>query len=149
MGSFKNELLLVPIKGYQWKLGEELEYTSDSGVKVTVPKGFLFDGASIPRGLWNILRVGGVQLYGACVHDYCYRTHVVDKKTADDLFLEALLDKGVSEIKANTMYKAVDWFGSGSYKRAGLRGVLEAEALGHLEETEAIRSQGEKQDGLE
>lgn len=38
-----------------------------------IPKGFIFDGASVPRLLWPIINPTGVLLIGSLVHDFGYR----------------------------------------------------------------------------
>ncbi len=38
-----------------------------------IPKGFTFDGASIPRPLWAILSPVGLLLIPALIHDYAYK----------------------------------------------------------------------------
>lgn len=44
------------------------------GYKIIVPKGFLYDGASVPRGTWTIsgLRPDGLIRAAATVHDFLY-----------------------------------------------------------------------------
>ena len=63
-----------------------------------IPKGFTFDGASIPKFLRTFFSPVGVLLIGGLVHDYMYKyTHckpvsakgallVVDQKKADQIF---------------------------------------------------------------
>lgn len=38
-----------------------------------IPKGFIFDGASVPRFLWPIINPTGVLLLGSLFHDFGYR----------------------------------------------------------------------------
>ena len=64
----------------KWKLTENWEYTireSSTGknekVEIVIPKGFVFDGASVPRPLWAILHPSGLLLIPALVHDFAYR----------------------------------------------------------------------------
>ncbi len=87
-------------------------------VGVTCKKGLVFDGASIPKFLWN--KVGspftGNYTNAALIHDGLYKTHKVDKKTADNIFLDLMKDDKVSWWKRNIMYYAVKWFGESSWK---------------------------------
>ena len=94
-----------------WVLLESITYE-----EITVPAGFIFDGASIPVGLRPIFPHGGAKFFASCIHDYAYKTGVVSKERADALFLQAMLENGVEEWKANTMYAAVKLFGSSHYK---------------------------------
>lgn len=57
----------------QWKLVSDWTYTLPSGVTILIPKGFLFDAASVPRPLWAWLNPSGVLLIPGLIHDYGYR----------------------------------------------------------------------------
>lgn len=80
-----------------------------------VPKGFEFDGASVPQALWGFLDPAGEAFEAACVHDYLYVTTLKTKEYADDVFHKMLLRYGVSEHKALVAYRAVRRFGKGNY----------------------------------
>jgi len=80
-----------------WELTEDWKYNID-GTEYVIPKGFTFDGASIPKFLRTFFSPVGVLLIGGLVHDYMYKyTHckpvsakgallVVDQKKADQIF---------------------------------------------------------------
>ena len=80
-----------------WELVEDWKYNID-GKEYIIPKGFQFDGASIPKFLRTFFSPVGVLLIGGLVHDYMYKyTHckpvsakgallVVDQKRADQIF---------------------------------------------------------------
>ena len=55
-----------------WKLAENWEYEL-KGTRIVIPKGFIFDGASIPRPLWGILSPTGLLLIPGLIHDFGYR----------------------------------------------------------------------------
>ena len=83
---------------------------------VTVPVGFLTDGASIPRALWFWASPIGRHAQAAILHDYLceYLTiqedgHPVSitRKEADKIFKESLKILGVSNARANMMYGGV------------------------------------------
>lgn len=84
---------------------------------VYVPAGFLTDGASVPWPLWSILPPWGPYGQAAVVHDILCETmtYYVDgvevpihsRKTADDIFLEAMAVAGVSKWKRWTLYAGV------------------------------------------
>jgi len=95
----------------EWELLETIWY---KGVKV--PSGFTFDGASSPLGLRWLFPHGGKKFFGACIHDYAYKTGCCSRSTADDLFLDAMLENGVDEWKANAMYGAVRMAGMRPWK---------------------------------
>ena len=80
-----------------WELTQDWRYNLD-GTDYVIPKGFTFDGASIPKFLRTFFSPVGVLLIGGLVHDYMYKyTHckpvsakgallVVDQKKADQIF---------------------------------------------------------------
>lgn len=79
---------------------------------VEVPTRFRTDLASVPRLplVWMI--AGGIGNQASVVHDYLYRLRPdVARSVADAVFLEALLDSGVSHWRAWAMYAAVRVFG--------------------------------------
>ena len=80
-----------------WELVQDWKYNID-GVEYVIPKGFQFDGASIPKFLRTFFSPVGVLLIGGLVHDYMYKYTackpvnkkdpllVVDQKKADQIF---------------------------------------------------------------
>lgn len=58
----------------QWRLLEDWCYTlPNSDIVIVIPKGFVFDGASIPKPLWFLLSPTGLLLIPGLVHDFAYR----------------------------------------------------------------------------
>ncbi len=94
-------------------LNKSLYYESDLlGTIIKVPRGFVSDGASVPKLLWNIYPPFGKYLEAAIVHDwYCVLGHKgespIDYKMAAELFKEAMKVCGVSKWRRNKMYWAV------------------------------------------
>lgn len=87
----------------------DLSYTTNEGVTHTVLKGFITDGASIPRIFWSLIGSPFTGLYRkpSLVHDKFYATQKVTRKYADRIFLEGMKDEGVSWWRRKTMYFAV------------------------------------------
>ena len=56
----------------KWRVVEDYEFKV-SGDKFIIPKGFVFDGASIPRIFWFVLSPTGLLLIPGLFHDYGYR----------------------------------------------------------------------------
>lgn len=56
-----------------WMLVEDWQYQVTEETRVVIPKGFIFDGASIPRPLWGILSPTGLLLIPGLIHDFGYR----------------------------------------------------------------------------
>ena len=60
----------------KWRVMEDWCYPlrkDGKTIKLIVPKGFDFDGASIPRLLWFFLNPTGLLLIPGLIHDYAYR----------------------------------------------------------------------------
>ena len=67
-----------------------LVYESDVAKQTfTVPVGFKTDLASVPRMPIIFMLTGDTSSQAACLHDYLYTTHPVDRKTADAVLREA------------------------------------------------------------
>jgi hypothetical protein len=56
----------------QWEICDDFHF-SLNGTEYVVPKGFEFDGASVPKFLAMWLSPTGVLLMGGLVHDYVYK----------------------------------------------------------------------------
>ena len=81
---------------------------------ITIPKGFIFDFASIPKFAWPLVGspATGLHRYGAILHDYMYYMHFFeDRKYADDVFYAFNKQEGLSFAKNEAIYQAVRKFG--------------------------------------
>ena len=75
---------------------------------INIPKGFVFDGASVPFGLWNIFPpLDSDYLIAALLHDFLYQSEYFDRKICDEVFYTALLTMKITHCKAYLMYLAV------------------------------------------
>ena len=89
------------------------------GYKITVKKGFDFDGASIPQTLWSVY---GNPLsvkfrIAALVHDALYASQKLPRELADAIFLDLMKQHEVGYLKRQTMYYAVRSAGWYSWKQ--------------------------------
>lgn len=130
----------------QFILGEEFSQILKNGDIVTVPKGYVTDGASIPRPFWSTF-IGGpyssTALWAALTHDWRYdvnRKEAVlhylttgdarafslkreeceresSKAQVDKDFYDGLRAAGIGRIRAGLMYLAVRI--GGSWNRRG------------------------------
>tara|TARA_R100001480_G_scaffold103089_1_gene106193 strand:- start:459 stop:1037 length:579 start_codon:yes stop_codon:yes gene_type:complete len=66
-----------------WEIVKDFEYEL-RGETYVIPKGFQFDGASIPKFLHTFLSPVGVLLIGGLVHDYAYKYETLLKKNKKD-----------------------------------------------------------------
>lgn len=74
--------------------------------KILIPKGFIFDGASAPWGLWNILNPLDPDVFpAALLHDWIYRTEYFPRAKCDEMFYQAMRQCGNGVIVSNR-----NWF---------------------------------------
>lgn len=98
------------------------------GQPVLIPAGFLTDGASVPRGLWNIIPPFGRYNKAALLHDFLYKTGRmnrarVTRKQADEIFLAAMVALDVPGWQRWAMYAGVRvgaWRAWGCYRDADI-----------------------------
>jgi hypothetical protein len=85
---------------------------------ITVPAGFVTDGASVPRLFWNILGPFGSYFEPAIVHDYLYSVHNTKytRPQCDAIFLEAMACANVPWFRRNLIYRCVRLGGGSSFK---------------------------------
>lgn len=111
---------LMLLRSLTWLVGD---YTSPSGA-VTVPRGFVCDGGSIPRWFWPVIGhpLSSSVIRAACVHDWLYHIHAFDdtaydcsRREADAVFREALAVDGVGFLRRHLMWAAVRVFGLGAW----------------------------------
>jgi hypothetical protein len=100
-------------------------------IDVTIPAGFEFDLASIPRPIWPLIGSFELSLVAPLIHDYFYHYtgrpvyhrraldgqpvprgvwHEVSRAEADRIFLDLMLREGVTPWKARAAYHAVRLF---------------------------------------
>jgi hypothetical protein len=83
--------------------------------KYVVPKGFTWDGASIPRWLWWICGTPNraPRKFAACFHDWVYGTATVQMKRskADAIFRQMQVDLGTHPFPARVEWAMVRLFG--------------------------------------
>ena len=89
------------------------------GYKITVKKGFDFDGASIPQSLWSVYGnpLSGKFRIAALVHDALYVSQKLPREVADAVFLDLMKQHEVGYLKRQTMYYAVRSAGWYSWKQ--------------------------------
>ena len=96
------------------------------GYNFTIPKGFTFDLASIPRILWWLIAPFELTIVGPLIHDYIYKFggklpkqnfsykgkyRLLDQVEADTIFLKIMNIEGVPTIRQIIVYNAVRIFG--------------------------------------
>lgn len=102
-----NRPILKPVGKYQFELVENYRYRD-----IVIPKGYITDGASVPRIFWSIFPPNKAEyLSAAIVHDYLTDI-VIEKKSitfrsVDNTFKEMLIDLNVNKIEVNVLYWSV------------------------------------------
>ena len=95
-----------------WELAKD--YTLNG---TTVPQGFRFDGASIPRPLWWWNQPAGIAFPAATIHDWLYKSHAIAREESDLIFYTDLISTGVRPSVAYLMWFAARLFGGENWKR--------------------------------
>lgn len=109
-----------------WILGEEMVVEVSDGEVVTVPVGFVTDGASVPKPVQVLTRwkpFEGPQRWAGIAHDWLYHVTGYGKRRADDVFRAILEAEGASWFRRTAMYWAVRLFGHKAYNRNQERGT--------------------------
>lgn len=96
-------------------LDEDVEFT-DGDFKMTIPKGYLFDGHSVPKPFQAIFNPFGRDVYAALIHDRLYeyaKTNKVTRRYADKVYNNLMNDPlyKVSTARSIIMPMVVDFFG--------------------------------------
>ena len=101
------------------KLDEAYEVIRDISItyqrtKITVPKYFQYDGASIPPFAWQLIGTpfNPQFMIAAVFHDWLYHTHQFDRDTSDTIFYDLLIRDKVRKTKAVIMHNFVKQFGA-------------------------------------
>jgi len=108
-GSF-SPLDIRQIGDHEFKLLADLVFTDSDGTKVTVPKGFETDLASVPSQLWGLFPPADRYSEAAVLHDWEIAQSGRDKslrKAADNRFLRCMDILNVHALRRYPMYWAV------------------------------------------
>lgn len=116
---------------YEWAHGEG---GRRQRYRLTVPAGYVYDGASVPRWLWSVTGIlpDGLQREAALLHDWLYEhrgappapsyeragvrgweacAEVWTRGAADRLFGRLMREAGVPKVRRRSAYLAVRAFG--------------------------------------
>lgn len=110
-----------------WRLEADYSYP-DGPTTITVPAGFMFDLASVPRWFWWLIAPFELSVSAPLIHDFLYK-HAGDppagsvepprtytRKQADQLFRRMMEEEGVPAWRRRLAYWAVRAFGGFGWK---------------------------------
>lgn len=113
----KKSCKVMFIKDNKIELLEEVMLILNNDDNIAVSKGFICDGASIPKFFYRVIGhpFQTKFILAAVIHDYLYATHEYDKNFSDKLFLKLLKQAKVPMWKRQLMYYSVKWFGKSAW----------------------------------
>lgn len=98
-----------------FKLEVPFDFTIN-GKKFSIPAGFEFDFASIPRPFWSIFLPNDPRWQSASlIHDWLYAAEWCPRRQADDIFLCAMAEGRTPAVSRALMWWAVRAFGWSTY----------------------------------
>ena len=91
------------------RLLEALIFIDANGKKWTAPKGYVVDGATIPKMFQGFIGTpyGGQYVLASVIHDVAYYERLGTWQEVHQVFYDAMLASGVEARKASLMYIAV------------------------------------------
>lgn len=116
--NFITKIVIWLFSSRKWKLIKNWVFTWE-GVDYLIPRGFIFDGASVPRIFWFILSPVGLLLIQGLIHDFGFKYNCLRlntrKKTlvfedAGQLFFDNLFFKVGCEINGLPIINGIPWF---------------------------------------
>ena len=103
------------------RLTKNFLITLDDGMDLLIPKGFEWDGASIPNWYWfRYQPFDPMNEIASLVHDFLYVKGLLTRARADEIFHNLMLCEQNGAWKAGVMYlavRALGWTGYDSEKR--------------------------------
>lgn len=116
MGKFLDSLEVIQQSdGIHWGLASDFRYQDDSLGLITVPKGFLTDGGSVPPFVQGFINPYGKGFRAFVIHDYLYATQTHQRHDCDECLKRALRDCGENWFDANVQADAVEEGGEAAW----------------------------------
>lgn len=94
-------------KPWRFVLLKSVTVVLSNGDYITIPRGYVTDFASVPRGLRGIVSTVGNHKLAVLIHDWLYDKRLYTRKFADEEMARWLKDIGCSDAKTYAMYYAV------------------------------------------
>lgn len=70
-----------------WKLEKDVVVELSNKTVLTIPKGYVYDMATVPKWLWSFVRPFNDGLFGTLIHDYLYVNRIGTRRQADREYL--------------------------------------------------------------
>lgn len=123
------------LAGSRCVLKRDYRVTLENDAVLTIRRGYVFDGASIPRLFW---RVAGHPfemplLVAATCHDALYSAELFARGECDRVFRELMRRTGIGRIKRNVVWMAVRAAGWAVWNRHTAVSVAESRGLAGIE----------------
>jgi len=99
-----------PANVNNWILYSAFRFNDGDGEQ-EIPKGFVFDFASVPRLFWNLISPTQLGDVGPVKHDWKYKKGIGTREAADKQFLRDMEADGVKWWRRQAAYRAVRMFG--------------------------------------
>jgi len=117
--SYKTETILKRINSDNYEIYKKFQYTNKY-YDIIIKKGFITDGATIPRFAWSIVGcpLNGNYVGPSIIHDALYATNLLSRKESDQLFIDLLKEAGVGYIKRKLFYNVLRVFGYTFYNNS-------------------------------
>ena len=111
----------------QWELLEDVFYKLHDNRWLFIKKGFITDGASIPRAFWVFYTPENPLWLGAAVvHDALYASELVSRSFADEELRRAMKLEGNNAVRRNIFWSGVRMFGWLTWKGHSKRSIRKA-----------------------
>lgn len=119
MGKFLSPLYVARLPDGKSRLTRALVFDSEvAKVRISVPRDFVTDFASVPRLPLAYWLFGGVADEAAVLHDYIYSRGIFPRATCDAVFREAMEACKVGAFRRWPMWLGVRCFGGSHYTEA-------------------------------
>lgn len=107
------EIIDNELKDEDFRVLRTLTLEITDALTIVIHKGYISDGASVPRFFWRLLspKMNKCTLTPSIVHDYLYETKLCTRKEADEWYYNALIENGYPKWKAMLTYAGVRLFG--------------------------------------
>lgn len=118
--SFLRRVAVRLTERQRWAMssGCSIEIFTADGIAVmsfTIPAGFVFDFASVPRLLQPFVSDASIRSVASAAHDWLYHQGA-PRALADAVFLVLLQHTNSPRFDQFVMFKSVEWFGGPAYK---------------------------------